>query len=72
MDTPTQQQIKGTWKQFRGKLQEKWGELTDDDLDRLEGKRDQIEGFIEKKTGEARQAVRDAIDEAAKEVKYTL
>ena len=72
MDTPTQQQIKGTWKQFRGKLQEKWGDLTDDDLDRLEGKRDQIEGFIEKKTGEARQAVRDAIDEAAKEVKYSL
>ncbi len=72
MDTPTQQQIKGTWKQFRGKLQEKWGDLTDDELDRLEGKRDQIEGFIEKKTGEARQAVRDAIDEAAKEVKYSL
>jgi len=72
MDTPTQQQIKGTWKQFRGKLQEKWGELTDDDLDRLEGKRDQIEGFIEKKTGAARQAVRDALDEAAKETKYSL
>ncbi len=72
MDTPTQQQIKGTWKQFRGKLQEKWGELTDDDLDRLEGKRDQIEGLIEKKTGAARQAVRDALDEAAKETKYSL
>ena len=72
MDTPTQQKIKGTWKQFRGKLQEKWGDLTDDDLDRLEGKRDQIEGFIEKKTGQARQAVRDAIDEAAKETKYSL
>ena len=72
MDTPTQQKIKGTWKQFRGKLQEKWGDLTDDDLDRLEGKRDQIEGFIEKKTGAARQAVRDALDEAAKETKYSL
>lgn len=72
MDTPTQQEVKGAWKQFRGKLQEKWGELTSDELDRLEGMRDQIEGYIEQKTGEARHAIRDVIDRASREAKYTF
>ena len=37
-------QISGGWKQFKGKAKEKWGKLTDDDLDILEGKRDQLIG----------------------------
>jgi uncharacterized protein YjbJ (UPF0337 family) len=34
--------IEGNWKQFRGKVKEKWGKLTDDDLDVIEGNRDQL------------------------------
>jgi len=47
--------MKGEWKQFRGKVQEKWGDLTDDDLDRIEGKRDQLLGAVQKRYGVARE-----------------
>ncbi|MHC1762701.1 MAG: CsbD family protein [Verrucomicrobiia bacterium] len=46
--------MKGNWKQFKGKLKEKWGLLTDDELDVAEGKRDQIIGKIQEKYGIAR------------------
>jgi len=36
--------IAGNWKQLKGKVKERWGEFTDDELDQLEGKRDQIIG----------------------------
>jgi uncharacterized protein YjbJ (UPF0337 family) len=54
--------VKGQWKQIRGKVQEKWGELTDDDLDQIEGKRDQLIGAVQKRYGVAR-------DEAERQVK---
>jgi uncharacterized protein YjbJ (UPF0337 family) len=38
------ERIKGQWKQVRGQVKEQWGKLTDDDLDRIEGKRDQLLG----------------------------
>jgi uncharacterized protein YjbJ (UPF0337 family) len=46
--------MKGGWKQFRGKVKEQWGKLTDDDLDRIEGKRDQLLGAVQKRYGIAR------------------
>lgn len=46
--------IKGQWKETRGKIKEKWGDLTDDDLDRIEGKRDQLVGALQKRYGVAR------------------
>jgi uncharacterized protein YjbJ (UPF0337 family) len=46
--------IKGQWKQFRGNVKEQWGKLTDDDLDRIEGKRDQLVGAIQERYGIAR------------------
>ena len=53
--------VKGDWKQFRGKVKEQWGKLTDDDLDQIEGKRDQLLGAIQKRYGIAR-------DEAARQL----
>lgn len=47
--------MKGEWKQLRGKIKEQWGELTDDDLDRIEGKRDQLLGAVQKRYGIARE-----------------
>jgi uncharacterized protein YjbJ (UPF0337 family) len=38
--------IEGNWKQLRGKIKEKWGDLTDDDLDKIAGRRDQLGGLI--------------------------
>ncbi len=46
--------IKGDWKVLKGKAKEKWGKLTDDDLDVIEGKRDQLLGSIQKRYGIAK------------------
>jgi len=43
--------VKGDWKQFQGKVKEQWGKLTDDDLNRIEGRRDQLAGAIQKRYG---------------------
>ena len=67
---PKVQQASGIWKQFTGRIQEAWGSITDDDLDRYEGSREQLEGFIQQKTGEKREAIRERIDEIARAVKY--
>jgi len=45
---------KGQWKQFRGQVKEQWGNLTDDDLDQIEGKRDQLLGAVQKRYGIAK------------------
>lgn len=47
--------LQGTWKQIRGKVQEQWGELTDDDLDKIQGKSDQMVGLLQKKYGYTRE-----------------
>ncbi len=54
--------VKGNWTQFKGKVKEQWGKLTDDDLDVIAGKRDQLLGKIQQRLGIAR-------DEAEKQVK---
>jgi uncharacterized protein YjbJ (UPF0337 family) len=55
--------VKGDWKQFTGKVREKWGELTDDELDQVKGRRDQFEGLIQKKYGLAKDEVKRQVDE---------
>jgi uncharacterized protein YjbJ (UPF0337 family) len=47
--------VKGDWKQFKGKLKESWGKLTDDDLDVIAGKRDQLVGMLQRAYGIARE-----------------
>jgi uncharacterized protein YjbJ (UPF0337 family) len=47
--------MKGNWNQLKGKLKEKYGELTDDDLTYAEGQEDQLLGKLQKKTGAARE-----------------
>jgi len=43
--------IEGNWKQFKGKVKEQWGKLTDDDLDRIAGKKDQLAGRLQESYG---------------------
>ncbi|WP_373497243.1 CsbD family protein [Aquiflexum sp.] len=47
--------LKGNWNQLKGKLKEKYGELTDDDLAYAEGQEDQLLGKLQKKTGAAKE-----------------
>lgn len=59
--------IKGNWKQLRGKAKERWGKLTDDDLDVIEGKRDQLVGKIQERYGKAKDEAEKEVDEWQKE-----
>jgi uncharacterized protein YjbJ (UPF0337 family) len=52
--------IEGNWKQFKGRAKEKWGRLTDDDLDAINGRQEQLEGKIQERYGLAKdQAKKD-------------
>jgi len=43
--------MEGNWRQFKGKVKEQWGKLTDDDLDVIAGKREQLLGKIQERHG---------------------
>jgi uncharacterized protein YjbJ (UPF0337 family) len=55
--------IEGNWKEFKGKLQEKWGKLTDDRLDVIEGKRDQLAGEIQQAYGISKEQAEKQVKE---------
>ncbi len=56
-------QIKGDWNIVKGKLKQKWAKLTDDDLQYVQGKEDELFGRIQKRTGETREAIEKAFDD---------
>ena len=56
-------QLNGKWKQIKGSIKERWGKLTDDDLDIIEGQRDQLVGKIQERYGIARAAAQKQVDE---------
>ena len=55
--------VEGNWKQVKGKVKEKWGKLTDDDLTAIDGHRDQLEGKIRERYGLSKDQARKEIDE---------
>jgi uncharacterized protein YjbJ (UPF0337 family) len=66
--------IEGNWKQFKGHVQEKWGKLTDDNLDLIAGKRDQLAGSIQETYGITKDQVEvevKAFEELHKEFRPT-
>ena len=54
--------VQGDWKQFSGKVKEKWGQLTDDDLAQINGNREQLEGKIQSRYGLAKDQVKGDVD----------
>jgi uncharacterized protein YjbJ (UPF0337 family) len=46
--------LHGKWKQLKGKAKQRWGELTDDDLNRVEGNYQELVGIIQEKYGRSR------------------
>ncbi|MFY9842420.1 MAG: CsbD family protein [Terriglobales bacterium] len=56
-------QMKGKWKQMKGSVKERWGKLTDDDLDVIDGQQDQLIGTIQERYGIAREAAQKQVDE---------
>ena len=54
--------IEGNWKPMKGKVKEPWGKLTDDDLDVIAGKRDQLLGRIQQRHGIAKDEAERQVD----------
>ena len=56
-------QIEGNWKQFKGTIKERWGKLTDDDLEVIRGKRDQFVGKLQELYGITKEEAQRQIQE---------
>jgi uncharacterized protein YjbJ (UPF0337 family) len=55
--------VAGAWHEIKGKVKEKWGKLTDDDLNTIDGRREQLEGKLQERYGYAKDQVKKDIDD---------
>ena len=58
-----QSTLQGNWNEIKGKLRKHWGQLSNDDIQTFDGNVDQLVGMIQRKTGEAREAVEKYLNE---------
>ena len=58
----TKLQVKGSWNEVKGKLKQKYGQLTDDDLSFAEGKEDELLGRLQRRLGKSREELRAEIE----------
>ena len=62
-------QITGEWKQLKGKVKEKWGKLTDDDLTTIAGKREHLTGLLQERYGYAKDQAEKELNEFSDKLK---
>lgn len=55
-------QIEGKWKEYKGRAREVWGDLTDDEFDKVAGKRDRMVGLVQQKYGKAKDVAEKEVD----------
>jgi uncharacterized protein YjbJ (UPF0337 family) len=55
--------IEGNWQQLKGKVKQRWGKLTDDDLTVIEGRRDELLGKIQERYGITREEAERQVEE---------
>jgi len=55
--------IEGSWKQLKGRMREQWGRLTDDELDKIAGRRDRLAGSLQDSYGIAREEAEQQIED---------
>lgn len=55
--------LSGQWKQIRGKVQEQWGKLTNDELDQINGRRTELAGLLQERYGYAKDKAEREIDD---------
>lgn len=60
--TMTRLNFKGSWNEVKGKLKQKYGQLTDDDLTFAEGKQDEFLGRLQQKLGKSKEDLRSEIE----------
>jgi uncharacterized protein YjbJ (UPF0337 family) len=63
--------LKGQWMQLKGRVRERWGKLTNDDLDVIQGNTEQLAGKIQERYGLAREEAHRAVDSWLREEKVT-
>jgi uncharacterized protein YjbJ (UPF0337 family) len=61
-------QVRGKWTQLKGAVREKWGDLTDDDLDRIAGDREQFVGRLQERYGMMRDQAERSVDEFVRDL----
>ncbi|WP_323813386.1 CsbD family protein [Cellvibrio sp. NN19] len=52
----------GKWKQMKGAIQKKWGDITDDDFDRIKGNRERFIGVLQERYGRSKEEAKKEID----------
>ncbi len=62
-------EVKGQWKEIKGQVKAKWGKLTDDDLMRINGKKEELVGALQKHYGQTKDDVERHIDEFVRSIK---
>lgn len=55
--------LKGQWKQFKGRIKEQWSELTDDEIDKVQGESQQLVGLLQEKYGYAKAKAEAEVEE---------
>lgn len=55
--------LKGKWKQMRGSIKEAWGQLTNDDLDQIDGARDKLAGKLQERYGYSKEKAQSEIEQ---------
>jgi uncharacterized protein YjbJ (UPF0337 family) len=66
------QEVRGQWEKLRGKIKQKWGQLTDDDLQIIGGNVDELVGRIQERTGVAREQIEKFISDLASGTSSTV
>ena len=59
--------FKGQWKQLRGRIQQKWGDLTNDDLDRIQGAQTEFEGLLQERYGYTKERAHQEVNDLLRE-----
>lgn len=59
----TRQELEGHWNEVKGRIQDRWGQLTDDELMEARGNANELVGVIQQKTGAARREIEDFLEE---------
>lgn len=63
-------QIEGDWKRLKGHVKEKWGQLTDDEIDKINGRREELESKIQERYGIARDKAKKQVDAWFNSIKW--
>lgn len=57
------EQIEGRWNEMKGRIRQKWGQMTDDDFEKIAGKKDQLLGWLQSKYGYTKEQAERELDE---------